>query len=59
MRNISKKTRKKINKILLSDHFKNIPSGMNQMKKMKRFFPKQNWRLITIFRQMKSSVERN
>lgn len=22
------------------------------MKKMKRFFPKQNWRLITIFRQI-------
>lgn len=50
---------KKKNYQVLCPNCEAIPSGMNQMKKIKRFFPKQNWRLITIFRQMKSSVERN
>ena len=35
------------------------PVGNEPNEEDKEIFPKQNWRLIIIFRQMKSSVERN
>lgn len=45
-------------------YYKNIellayPVGNEPDEEDEEIFPKQNWRLITIFRQMKSSVERN